>query len=124
MLLSHARLATEFVYDCQFYHPTGSHSFTVLRQRFIRELRAAPPEYVVEITAADKPWLSGPGTTSEFPELRTYLARGYSVAERGDGYLIYAATMPAAARATPLGVAHSGPTLEELARRRDVGARR
>lgn len=88
LLLSRARLATPFMYDFHFYHHV-SHRYTQeLRQRFLRDLTAAPPRYIVEITR-DKPWVSGADTTRDFPDLYHFIAARYTVALRGDGFIIY-----------------------------------
>jgi hypothetical protein len=53
------------------------------------ELRASSPRFVVEVTAMDKPWVAGPDTTRDFPELRLFLEENYFVKIQRDDYVIY-----------------------------------
>lgn len=88
LLSARAAPATSFVYDIQFYHHVSSPYIQELRRRFITELTAARPRFIVEIDDASKPWPEGPDTTHSFPALRSILARDYQVALRGAGYTI------------------------------------
>jgi hypothetical protein len=96
MLLVEARLATAFMYDYHFYHHISSPVIQELRQRFLGQLEAARPRFIVEVIS-NKPWVSGADTTREFPALREFLASGYFVACSSDGYLIYEQVSPSTA---------------------------
>lgn len=89
MLLARAQVATSFVYDFHFYHHVSEPTIQSLRERFIRELTAAPPQFIIEVTAVDKPWVHGEDTTRDFPALRQFIAASFRLAEEGDGYIIY-----------------------------------
>lgn len=89
MLESRASLATSFVFDFYLYHHVSSPYIQGLRARLIDELEAAPPAYIVEVTAMDKPWIGGPDTSRDFPELRLLLSQAYNIEVRRDDYLIY-----------------------------------
>jgi len=88
MLVARARLATTFLCDPQFYHHVSQPFIQGLRNRFVRELKAARPRFIIEVVT-DKPWVSGPDTTREFPELQNLMKSQYIVALKGDGYNIY-----------------------------------
>jgi len=53
------------------------------------EMRLDPPDYVVEVTAMDKPWISGPDTNRVFSNLRHFLGERYAVDVQSDDYVIY-----------------------------------
>jgi len=88
MLLAEAKLATQFMYDYQFYHHVSSPYVQGLRQSFISQLRKALPRFIIDVQE-EKPWVSGIDSTREFPELREFLDDYYTVVYEGDGYLIY-----------------------------------
>jgi hypothetical protein len=89
MLISRARLATRFMYDYHFYHHVSNPFIQVLRQRFLAEIGAARPRFVVDYFGESKPWPSGEDTTRDFPELRAFLADNYVVDVSSDNYRIY-----------------------------------
>jgi len=89
MLTTRARLATTFVFDFYFYHHVSEPYIQALRVRFMDEIRAAPPTYVVEVLGMDRPWIGGPDTSQEFPELRALLAEGYTLEVARQDYNIY-----------------------------------
>lgn len=89
MLMTGARIATPFVYDFHFYHHISSPTIQALRRRFMQSLAAAPPRFIVDVQANNKPWVSGTDTTREFPELRRFLSERYAPAFKGDGFTIY-----------------------------------
>ena len=89
MLTTRARLATTFVFDFYFYHHVSDPYIQGLRSRFINELELGPPAYIVEVTSMDKPWISGPDTSREFPELDEFLDENYVTAVQRDDYNIY-----------------------------------
>jgi len=88
MLIARMDLATSFYYDVPFYHHVSSEYVQGLRRRFIVELIAASPRFIIQIET-DKPWLFGPDTTREFNELQLLLAREYHPVLQGRGYMIY-----------------------------------
>ncbi|MBK9206905.1 MAG: glycosyltransferase family 39 protein [Anaerolineales bacterium] len=89
MLESRARLATPYVFDFYFYHHVSNPYIQSLRADFMNDLQAANPRFIIEVTAIDKPWITGPDTSREFPELRAFLNENYSVTIHKDDYTIY-----------------------------------
>lgn len=89
MLETRARLATPYVFDFYFYHHVSNPYIQSLRADFMTDLQAASPRFIIEVTALDKPWVSGPDTSREFPELREFLGENYSIAIQKDDYTIY-----------------------------------
>ncbi len=89
MLETRAPLATKYVFDFYFYHHVSTPYIQNLRADFMDELREANPRFIVQVIAVDKPWLTGPDTSREFPELREFLNENYSVTILEDDYLIY-----------------------------------
>jgi hypothetical protein len=89
MLETRARIATPYVFDFYFYHHVSNPYIQSLRADFMTELEFANPRFIIEVTAIDKPWISGPDTSREFPELRAYLEENYSVTIDKDDYIIY-----------------------------------
>jgi hypothetical protein len=89
MLETRAPLATSYVFDFYFYHHVSEPYIQSLRNDFMNELQAAQPRFIIEVTAIDKPWVSGEDTSRDFPELRTFLDEYYSVTIQKDDYLIY-----------------------------------
>jgi hypothetical protein len=77
MLDVRAKLATSFLYDFPFYHSVSNPYIQGLRKRFILELGAARPAYIVERLGEQKPWPSGPDTTRNFSELQHFIAKNY-----------------------------------------------
>jgi len=89
MLETHTPIATPYVFDFYFYHHVSSPYIQSLRVDFMNQLQTASPRYIVEVTAIDKPWVSGEDTTREFPELREFLNENYSVTMDRNDYIIY-----------------------------------
>jgi len=89
MLETRMPIATPYVFDFYFYHHVSNPYIQSLRVDFMHQLRSASPRYIVEVTAIDKPWVSGEDTTREFPELRAFLMENYSVTMDRDDYTIY-----------------------------------
>lgn len=87
MLVARMPIATSFTYDYHFYHHVSSPMIQRLRCRFMRELRASSPRFILQVTAR-KPFVSGVDTTVQFPSLTSFL-RDYQVVLRGDGYSIF-----------------------------------
>lgn len=88
MLIAQAQIATPFVYDFHFYHHVSSEYIQNLRRRFLKDLTASNPRFIIQIRTA-KPWVSGFDTTREFEELQNLLNANYSEVFEGNGYAIY-----------------------------------
>jgi len=89
MLETRASLGTRFVFDFYLYHHVSTPYIRGLRTQFLREMRANPPDYVVEVTAMDKPWISGPDTNRVFSNLRDFLDHAYIVDVSDPDFTIY-----------------------------------
>jgi len=89
MLESRAPIATSYVFDFYFYHHVSNPYIQSLRADFMNQLQASEPRFIIEVTAIDKPWVSGEDTTRDFPELRMFLAENYSVTMEKEDYIIY-----------------------------------
>ena len=87
-LIAKADLATSFICDAQFYHHLDSPYIERLRFRFICELEASQPRFILEMTAEDKPWPTGPNTTRDFPALQAFLV-DYRIVLEQNGYRIW-----------------------------------
>ena len=94
MLIANAPPATYFYYDVMFYHHLSKKYPHQARARFMSELTASHPRFIIEIPGDDKPWVSGDDTTREFPELRAYIASNYHKANDDPGYVIYDSVRP------------------------------
>ncbi len=88
MLIAGAQVATSFIYDYQFYQNTSSAYILNLRRQFIDELDSSNPRFIIQVET-NKPWVTGPGTTTDFPELQRILGSNYRVGLQGDGYVIW-----------------------------------
>ena len=89
MLETRARLATPYVFDFYFYHHVSNPYIQSLRTDFLTDLQSANPRFIIEVTAIDKPWVSGADTSREFPALREFLNDNYSVQVEKEDYIIY-----------------------------------
>jgi hypothetical protein len=89
MLETRASIATPYVFDFYFYHHISNPYIEGLRADFMNQLLKSPPRFVIEVRAIDKPWVTGPDTSREFPRLRTFLAENYFVTIQKDDYVIY-----------------------------------
>jgi hypothetical protein len=89
MLEARAQLATPYIFDFYFYHHVSEPYIRSLRADFMKDLQTASPRFIVEVTAIDKPWISGRDTSRDFPELRTFLNGNYSVTIHKTDYVIY-----------------------------------
>ncbi|UCG50535.1 MAG: hypothetical protein JSW58_10020 [Candidatus Latescibacterota bacterium] len=86
LLLSHARVATPFVYDFHFYHHVSDPYIQNLRRKFITLLEREKPRFLVLMSDKDRP--IGEDTTTEFPELERFVDANYHVVLEGDGYAV------------------------------------
>jgi len=89
MLETRAHIATPYIFDFYFYHHVSNPYIQSLRADFMNDLQAASPRFIIEVTAIDKPWITGPDTSRKFPELREFLNKNYSIAIQKDDYTIY-----------------------------------
>ncbi|HRQ22098.1 MAG TPA: hypothetical protein PLF42_01615 [Anaerolineales bacterium] len=89
MLQTRAPLATSYVFDFYFYHHVSDPYIQSLRADFMTQLQESNPRFIVEVTAIDKPWVSGEDTNRNFPELRIFLDERYSVTIERNDYIIY-----------------------------------
>ncbi|NJN80685.1 MAG: hypothetical protein HC797_09570, partial [Anaerolineales bacterium] len=90
MLNTRAPLATEYVFDFYFYHHISNPYIQSLRNDFMNQMQATLPRFIIEVTSADKPWVSGDDTSrTKFPELQTFLDENYSITIQKDDYVIY-----------------------------------
>ncbi len=78
MLLAHAQIATPFLYDYHFYHDVNNPEIIRLRQRFIDALNVSNPRFILYMNE-DWPRVTGPGTSTQFPQLSDYIAQHYVV---------------------------------------------
>lgn len=89
MLEVRVPIATSYVFDFYFYHHISKPYIQSLRSDFLTQLEESKPRFIIEVTAIDKPWVSGEDTTRDFPELRAYLAKHYSITMEREDYIIY-----------------------------------
>jgi hypothetical protein len=89
MLETRARIATPYVFDFYFYHHVSTPYIQSLRADFMTKLQTARPRFIIEVVAIDKPWITGEDAAREFPELREFLNKSYSVTIDKKDYLIY-----------------------------------
>ena len=89
MLETHAPIATDYIFDFYFYHHVANPYIQSIRADFMKQLETSSPRFILEVTAIDKPWVSGNDTSRDFPELRTFLDEHYSVRIEKDDYIIY-----------------------------------
>lgn len=89
MLETHTRIATPYVFDFYFYHHVSSPYIQSLRMDFLDRMRIARPRFIIEVTAADKPWIVGEDSSREFPEFRKFLRENYSIKIQKDDYAVY-----------------------------------
>jgi len=89
MLETRAHIATPYIFDFYFYHHVSNPYIQSLRADFMNDLQAASPRFIIEVTAIDKPWITGPDTSRKFPEFREFLNKNYSIAIQKDDYTIY-----------------------------------
>ncbi len=87
-LIARADIATSFVWDAHFYHHVDHPYICRIRQRFIDELYAGLPRFIIDVYGEDKPWPAGDNTSREFPLLKIILKQYYEIATDGAGYRI------------------------------------
>ncbi len=89
MLQTRAPLATSYVFDFYFYHHVSHPYIQSLRSDFMNQLREVSPRFIIEVTAIDKPWVTGEDTSRDFPELRAFLDERYFITIEREDYIIY-----------------------------------
>jgi hypothetical protein len=90
LFLTKTRLATPFLYDFYFYHHVSSPYIQSLRGRFLRELAAARPAFIV--SGDQQRRFEGAETTDQFSELSEWLSEHYRAVVTTDRFVIYART--------------------------------
>ncbi|HWP30606.1 MAG TPA: hypothetical protein VNK96_02630 [Fimbriimonadales bacterium] len=88
MLILRAKLATRYMQDFHFYHHISHPYIQSLRLDFITKLEREKPKFVIRVLSPDKPWVFGPDTTKEFPELNSFLSKEYVIVKEGTDYQI------------------------------------
>ncbi|MCB0117767.1 MAG: hypothetical protein KDD72_01970 [Anaerolineales bacterium] len=89
MLETRAPIATSYVFDFYFYHHVSNPYIQSLRTDFMTQLQESRPRFIIEVTAIDKPWVTGEDTSRDFPELRAFLDGNYSITMEREDYKIY-----------------------------------
>ena len=89
MLETRAPITTSYVFDFYFYHHVSSPYIQSLRTDFMTQLQESRPRFIIEVTAIDKPWVTGEDTSRDFPELRAFLDGNYSITMEREDYKIY-----------------------------------
>ncbi len=90
MMLADARPATPYIHISALNHHISSPTIVGLRQDLLVQLEDEPPRFVVDIPERARP--TGSDTDEHIPELMTFLAAHYDVAQTGSGYVIYERT--------------------------------
>lgn len=88
MLNAGTPIATPFIYDFQFYHHVSTPYIQGLRRRFIADLEASRPRFILDMDDQST-IMTGADTSTTFPALEALLAREYTLVARGNGYAIY-----------------------------------
>lgn len=89
MLLADARPATRFLTYFDFFHHVDDPCIQNLRKRFMEELSAAKPRFILEWKHGNRGWVSGPGTADRFPEAERYVRYLYEPKKVGPEYIIH-----------------------------------
>jgi len=87
LLLSEAKAATSFIYDFHFYHHVSSPYVQGLRARFLEELDAARPRFIVRSRLG--PFPTGPDTSRTFAGLQRVLRSDYEKVADTLAYTVY-----------------------------------
>jgi hypothetical protein len=59
-----------------------------MRSDFLKNLKIAKPKIIIQFFS-DRPWVDGPDTTRDFPDLTSYLNQNYYVDIEKDGYRLW-----------------------------------
>jgi hypothetical protein len=87
LLLAEAEIATSFIYDFHFYHHVSDPYIRALRRRFLRELEAASPRFIVRSRVG--PFPVGPDTNRKFEGFRRFLEERYRKVADTRAYAIF-----------------------------------
>lgn len=87
MLIARAQPATTFLVDAGLYCRVSHPYIQKWRLRFIKELQESKPRFIIQVET-NRPWITGPDTSKEFPELEDLLKSHYTAVFEGDGYSI------------------------------------
>jgi hypothetical protein len=87
MLRSEAVIATPYMEDYTFYHHVSNPYIQLLRHDFMRRMQEQKPRFIIELLK--KPDLSGPDTSTEFPELQSFIQENYVVLQENRGYAVF-----------------------------------
>jgi hypothetical protein len=88
MLNAEVPITTPFIYSFQFSHHVSRQYIQGLRQRFIADLRATPPQFILDMGDYNT-LITGADTSASFPELEAIMRDDYTVVFQGAGYRIY-----------------------------------
>lgn len=83
MLVAQAQIATPFVSDYHFYHHVDHPYVRGLRERFLTELKAEPPRFIVEILDIPRP------KDGDFKPLMRWIKRNYVSAKEGRSWVVW-----------------------------------
>lgn len=89
MLQAEARIATPFIYYFHFLHSINTEYIQNLRKRFLTDLAAAKPRFILKRHPAKGAFVTGVNTTKEFKEVDDFIAKYYKPAKKDPGYIIY-----------------------------------
>jgi len=89
MLYAEARIATPFIYYFHFLHSINTDYIKNLRARFISDLTAARPRFILKRHPANGAFVTGVNTTKVFKEVDEFIAANYVIAKNDPGYIIY-----------------------------------
>jgi hypothetical protein len=81
--------STGFLYDFYFYEFPENPFVQRLRERFLREMSAAPPDLIVIALSSWPDGGLGVARIDRWPELRNFIQFNYSQETQSDGYRIY-----------------------------------
>ncbi len=81
--------ASPFIYDYHFYHHVDNPYIQTLQSQFLDAMTSRPPRFIVEITARNKPYVSGETTMQQWPALESLIAQQYTELVRESDFRIY-----------------------------------
>jgi hypothetical protein len=88
MLIAQAKPATRFLYDFHFYHHISNPEIRNIREEFLGQLIQSKPRIIIQFNQ-DRPWVTGPDTSRDFPELDEFLNTNYVIDKEKDGYCLW-----------------------------------
>lgn len=87
LLQTKRQLATSFLYDYVFYHQITNPYVQNLRIRFLKELNATKPKWIIEMKT--RIIVTGEGTSQEFDELENFKHQNYAIFMQTEKYCIW-----------------------------------